>query len=76
VIGSARAEREVVLACGVYNSPHLLMLSGVGEADHLRAHGIAPVADLKGVGLNLQDHLAFSVQVTTNPSDHAVRVFQ
>jgi len=65
VSGSARAEREVVLACGVYNSPHLLMLSGVGEADHLRAHGIAPVADLKGVGLNLQDHLAFSVQVTT-----------
>jgi choline dehydrogenase len=61
----ARAGREVVLACGVYNTPHLLMLSGVGEADHLRAHGIAPVADLKGVGLNLQDHLAFSVQVTT-----------
>ena len=52
--GSARAEREVVIACGVYNSPHLLMLSGVGEADHLRAHGIAPVADLKGVGLNLR----------------------
>jgi choline dehydrogenase len=65
VTGTARAEREVVLACGVYNSPHLLMLSGVGEADHLRAHGITPVADLKGVGLNLQDHLAFSVQVTT-----------
>jgi choline dehydrogenase len=65
VVGIARAEREVVLACGVYNSPHLLMLSGVGDADHLHAHGITPVADLKGVGLNLQDHLAFSVQVTT-----------
>ena len=61
----ARAGREVVLACGVYNSPHLLMLSGIGDAGHLREHRITPIADLKGVGLNLQDHLAFAIQVTT-----------
>jgi choline dehydrogenase len=53
----AEAGREVVLSGGSINSPHLLMLSGVGPADHLRAVGIDVVADLPGVGLNLQDHL-------------------
>ncbi|PWK88482.1 GMC family oxidoreductase [Fulvimonas soli] len=53
-----RAETgEVILAGGAINSPQLLMLSGVGPADHLRAHGIAVAADLPGVGGNLQDHL-------------------
>ena len=51
-----RAEREVVLSAGVYGSPHLLMLSGIGPADHLRAFGIDVVADLP-VGDNLHDHL-------------------
>jgi choline dehydrogenase-like flavoprotein len=51
-----RAEREVVLCGGVYGSPHLLMLSGVGPADHLRAFGIDVAADLP-VGDNLHDHL-------------------
>jgi len=53
----ARAEREVLLAAGGFQSPQLLMLSGIGPADHLRSHGIAPVVDLPGVGANLQDHL-------------------
>jgi choline dehydrogenase len=53
----ARASREVVLSGGAINSPQLLMLSGIGPADHLRAHGIAVVADVPGVGGNLQDHL-------------------
>jgi 4-pyridoxate dehydrogenase len=53
-----RAEREVTLSGGCFNSPHLLMLSGIGPADHLREHGIAPVVDLPGVGGNLQDHVA------------------
>lgn len=57
----AQAEREVVLAGGAFNSPHLLMLSGIGPADHLRSFGIAPLHDLPGVGGNLQDHLAVSV---------------
>ena len=64
-VHTARADREIVLSCGVYNTPHLLMLYGIGDADHLRKHGIKPIVDLKGVGLNLQDHLAFTVQVTS-----------
>ncbi|HUZ74771.1 MAG TPA: choline dehydrogenase [Stellaceae bacterium] len=53
----AVAEREVILCGGAYNSPQLLMLSGIGPADHLRQHGIAPVHDVAQVGRNLQDHL-------------------
>jgi choline dehydrogenase len=53
-----RAEaREVILCGGAINSPQLLMLSGIGPADHLRAHDIDVVQDLPGVGANLQDHL-------------------
>jgi choline dehydrogenase len=51
-----RATREVILCAGVYGSPQLLMLSGVGPAEHLRQHGITVVADLP-VGDNLHDHL-------------------
>jgi len=52
----ARARREVVLCGGAINSPQLLMLSGVGPADHLREFGIPVLADLPGVGQNLHDH--------------------
>jgi len=52
----ARAAREIVLCGGAYNSPQLLMLSGIGEPDELRALGIAPVHELPGVGRNLHDH--------------------
>jgi choline dehydrogenase len=57
--GAARSVRcrEVILAAGAIGSPQLLMLSGVGPAQHLREHGIAVVADRPGVGANLQDHL-------------------
>jgi choline dehydrogenase-like flavoprotein len=51
-----RARREVVLSAGVFGSPHILMLSGVGPAAHLREHGIDVVSDLP-VGDNLHDHL-------------------
>lgn len=47
----------VILAGGAINSPQLLMLSGIGPADHLRGHGIAVVGDRAAVGANLQDHL-------------------
>jgi choline dehydrogenase len=57
----ARADREVILAAGAIGSPHLLLLSGVGPADELRAHGVPVQADLPGVGKNLQDHLFVSV---------------
>ncbi|MCB1835680.1 MAG: choline dehydrogenase [Geminicoccaceae bacterium] len=51
-----RAKREIVLSAGAIQSPQLLMLSGIGPADHLRDVGIEPVLDLAGVGQNLQDH--------------------
>ena len=58
-----RSNREVILAGGPINSPHLLKLSGVGPAGELQAAGIDPVHDLPGVGENLQDHLEFYFQV-------------
>jgi choline dehydrogenase len=53
---TATAEREVVVAGGVYGSPQLLMLSGIGPADHLTSMGIKPLVDLPGVGKNLVEH--------------------
>ena len=50
------AEREIVLSGGAYNTPQLLLLSGIGPADELRELGIEVVHDLPGVGRNLQDH--------------------
>ena len=56
-IERAEADCEVICAAGAIGSPHLLMLSGIGPAAHLAAHGIAVVADLPGVGQDLQDHM-------------------
>ena len=53
---AARASRDVILAAGAIQSPQLLQLSGIGPAELLRRHGIPVVADLPGVGENLQDH--------------------
>jgi choline dehydrogenase-like flavoprotein len=53
-----RAFREVILTSGALNSPQLLMLSGIGDADALRKLGIDSVQHLPGVGANLQDHLS------------------
>jgi choline dehydrogenase-like flavoprotein len=57
MVVTARAAREVIVASGTFKSPHLLMLSGIGPAAHLRDKGIDVIADLP-VGRNLQDHLA------------------
>jgi choline dehydrogenase-like flavoprotein len=56
-----RARHGVVLSAGAMNTPRLLMLSGIGPADHLRAHGIEVVCDRPGVGGNLQDHVGTHV---------------
>ena len=61
----AEAEREVILCGGAFGTPHLLMLSGVGDADHLRSCGIMARQHLPGVGSNLQDHVAVPIQYTT-----------
>lgn len=56
------ARREVIVAASAFNSPKLLMLSGIGPAKHLAEHGIPVVADRPGVGANLQDHLEVYIQ--------------
>jgi choline dehydrogenase len=76
------AEREIVLSAGAYGSPQILMLSGVGPADSLRALGIKPIADLP-VGENLQDHpfvllnyLTDQETLLTAASEENLRLFQ
>ena len=70
VIGSNKAvieaRREVILSTGTIASPQLLMLSGIGPADHLREHGITAVHDLRGVGENLQDHIVAPLRYGCN----------
>ncbi|HKJ62201.1 MAG TPA: choline dehydrogenase, partial [Hyphomicrobiales bacterium] len=61
-VQTVRARREVILAASAINSPKLLMLSGIGPAQHLAEHGIDIVADRPGVGQNLQDHLELYIQ--------------
>jgi choline dehydrogenase len=62
---SAQAASEVILAGGTFNSPQLLMLSGIGPAAGLEAHGIRPLVDLPGVGRNLSEHMRVPVEFAT-----------
>jgi choline dehydrogenase len=68
----AKALAEVILAGGAVNSPQLLQLSGVGPADLLREHGIDVVADLPGVGENLQDHYVITSTYRLKPGTVSV----
>ncbi|MBW6401154.1 GMC family oxidoreductase N-terminal domain-containing protein [Roseomonas sp. HJA6] len=74
------ATREVILCGGAVNSPHLLQMSGIGPAEHLRALGIAVLSDLPAVGANLQDHFVSRVQhrvkdgVSTNQLARGLRL--
>ena len=63
-----RARREVIVSCGAFGSPQLLIASGIGPGAHLQRLGIAVVRDLAGVGRNLQDHIDY-VQTWRTRSD-------
>ncbi|MBS0325539.1 MAG: choline dehydrogenase [Proteobacteria bacterium] len=75
---TVRAAKEVLLCAGALQSPQLLQLSGIGPAELLQRHGIPVVADLRGVGQNLQDHLQLRLiyqctkPITTNDDLHSV----
>ncbi len=71
-VKTARAESEVILAGGAINSPQLLMLSGIGPADELKAVGVEAEIDLPGVGRNLLDHLAAGAIRFTTRTDSLV----
>lgn len=66
---SVTAKREVILSAGAFQSPQLLMLSGVGPGAHLKEHGIAVVADRAQVGENLQDHLDWAALYKAKSGD-------
>jgi choline dehydrogenase-like flavoprotein len=59
VLKRVRARREVIVSCGAFGSPQLLMASGIGPGDHLQRIGVPAVNDLGGVGRNLQDHIDY-----------------
>ncbi|MEW9616165.1 choline dehydrogenase [Shinella sp. S4-D37] len=65
-------EREVVLCAGAFNSPQLLMLSGVGDPDELRRHGIPLKAEARQVGKNLENHPGVNLQYATKYEDSLV----
>ncbi len=69
----ARPGREVLLCAGAIGSPQLLLLSGIGPADELRAHGIDVAHDLPGVGKNLQDHPFVTMNYEVQDSDTLYR---
>lgn len=62
---SIRADAEVILSAGSIGSPHLLMLSGIGDTSALESHGVATRCHLPSVGRNLQDHLAITIKMRT-----------
>jgi len=72
-IFKAWARREVILSGGSYNSPQLLMLSGIGDPGEISRHGITPVHELDGVGKNLSEHPIVGMQFETNTTDTFVQ---
>ena len=66
---TVKARREVILSGGAFASPQLLMLSGIGPAEELKAKRIQPVLDLPGVGRNLHDHIDFILCYKTDDTD-------
>ncbi|KAG8727841.1 hypothetical protein FRC11_012322, partial [Ceratobasidium sp. 423] len=64
---TVKAKKEVILSAGAFQTPHLLELSGIGNATILRQNGITPLVDLPGVGENLQDHLLIASTYELKP---------
>lgn len=70
------ASKEVIISAGVFQSPQLLMVSGIGPRDHLQQHNITVLSDLPGVGQNMQDHPFFGpsyrvgVETLTRPANN------
>jgi choline dehydrogenase-like flavoprotein len=60
------ASKEVILAAGVFNTPKLLEISGIGQSEILKQHNITQLLELPGVGENLQDHLMTGVSYEVN----------
>ncbi|KZV70479.1 GMC oxidoreductase [Peniophora sp. CONT] len=69
-----RVKKEVILAAGPFGSPRVLMLSGIGPADHLKEHGINLVKNLPAVGQNLQDHFATHVTYSVPKQESLLRM--
>lgn len=69
------ANKEVIICAGAVQSPQILMLSGIGPADEIRKHGVTSIADLPGVGGNMQDHLDVTVihDMTEKLSAHSMQ---
>jgi len=61
-----RASREVIVSAGAFQSPQLLMVSGIGPAETLRKHGVELLVDLPGVGQNMWDHVFFGPSYPVN----------
>lgn len=68
-VQALQARREVLLSAGAFQSPQLLQLSGIGDAEALKRHGIVPVHHLPGVGENLQDHLDYTLICRARSTD-------
>ena len=65
---SVNAKREIVISAGAFESPHILLLSGIGPAEQIKSFGIPLVQDLPAVGQNMQDHTALTIELEIDPS--------
>ncbi len=70
--GTVRVRREVVMSAGAFGTPQILMASGLGPGSHVQELGIAPVADVPGIGQNLQDHISAVLIYRSLVTDHTV----